>query len=83
MPHNIYLHSALVKSREVDKSDRMKVKEAITYFAIESSVAVFFSILINICVVAVFAKSFYRVTNKEIVRLITILNYKFIIQITL
>ncbi|KAK9754252.1 Natural resistance-associated macrophage protein [Popillia japonica] len=66
MPHNIYLHSALVKSREVDKSDRMKVKEAITYFAIESSVAVFFSILINICVVAVFAKSFYRVTNKEI-----------------
>uniref|UniRef100_A0A3Q4I9H6 Solute carrier family 11 member 2 n=1 Tax=Neolamprologus brichardi TaxID=32507 RepID=A0A3Q4I9H6_NEOBR len=28
MPHNIYLHSALVKSREVDRSNKKEVKES-------------------------------------------------------
>uniref|UniRef100_A0A3Q4NBK7 Solute carrier family 11 member 2 n=1 Tax=Neolamprologus brichardi TaxID=32507 RepID=A0A3Q4NBK7_NEOBR len=29
MPHNIYLHSALVKSREVDRSNKKEVKEGV------------------------------------------------------
>ncbi|GJQ81935.1 Mvl [Trypoxylus dichotomus] len=66
MPHNIYLHSALVKSRVVDKANSLKIKEANMYYFIEASVAVFFSICINIFVVAVFAKGFYRITNKEL-----------------
>uniref|UniRef100_A0A672I8M7 Natural resistance-associated macrophage protein 2-like n=1 Tax=Salarias fasciatus TaxID=181472 RepID=A0A672I8M7_SALFA len=67
MPHNIYLHSALVKSREVDRSNRKEVKEANKYFFIESSMALFVSFLINVFVVAVFAEGFYGRTNQEVV----------------
>ena len=39
MPHNLYLHSALVLSREIDFSNKKKVKEANFYYAIEASIA--------------------------------------------
>ncbi|XP_028261425.1 natural resistance-associated macrophage protein 2-like isoform X1 [Parambassis ranga] len=63
MPHNIYLHSALVKSREVDRKNKKEVKEANKYFFIESTIALFISFLINVFVVAVFAEAFYNKTN--------------------
>uniref|UniRef100_A0A8C4IIT2 Solute carrier family 11 member 2 n=1 Tax=Dicentrarchus labrax TaxID=13489 RepID=A0A8C4IIT2_DICLA len=66
MPHNIYLHSALVKSREVDRSNRKEVKEANKYFFIEATIALFVSFLINVFVVAVFAEAFYGRTNEEV-----------------
>ncbi|XP_040917118.1 natural resistance-associated macrophage protein 2-like isoform X1 [Toxotes jaculatrix] len=66
MPHNIYLHSALVKSREVDRSNKKEVKEANKYFFIESTIALFVSFLINVFVVAVFAEAFYKRTNTEV-----------------
>lgn len=59
MPHNMYLHSALVKSRDVDRSRRSEVKEANFYFFIEATIALFVSFLINVFVVAVFAEGFY------------------------
>lgn len=66
MPHNIYLHSALVKSRDVDRSNHREVKEANKYFFIESSIALFVSFIINVFVVAVFAEAFYEKTNEEV-----------------
>lgn len=66
MPHNIYLHSALVKSREVDRSNRNEVKEANKYFFIEASMALFVSFLINVFVVAVFAEAFHGRSNSEV-----------------
>uniref|UniRef100_A0A4W4G7M1 Solute carrier family 11 member 2 n=1 Tax=Electrophorus electricus TaxID=8005 RepID=A0A4W4G7M1_ELEEL len=66
MPHNIYLHSALVKSRDIDRHNKKEVKEANKYFFIESSVALFVSFLINVFVVAVFAEAFYGKTNMEV-----------------
>ncbi|XP_029946608.1 natural resistance-associated macrophage protein 2 isoform X4 [Salarias fasciatus] len=66
MPHNIYLHSALVKSRDVDRKNKKEVKEANKYFFIESAVALFVSFLINVFVVAVFAQAFYNKTNMEV-----------------
>nr|XP_046240072.1 natural resistance-associated macrophage protein 2-like isoform X1 [Scatophagus argus]XP_046240074.1 natural resistance-associated macrophage protein 2-like isoform X1 [Scatophagus argus] len=66
MPHNIYLHSALVKSREIDRKNKKEVKEANKYFFIESSIALFVSFLINVFVVAVFAQAFYNKTNIEV-----------------
>ena len=59
MPHNIYLHSALVKSREIDRKKVEEVKEANKYFFIESALALFVSFIINVFVVSVFAESFY------------------------
>ncbi|KAG7318743.1 hypothetical protein KOW79_017217 [Hemibagrus wyckioides] len=66
MPHNIYLHSALVKSREVNRANKREVKEANKYFFIESCIALFVSFLINVFVVAVFAEAFYNKTNMEV-----------------
>ncbi|XP_072308671.1 natural resistance-associated macrophage protein 2-like [Eucyclogobius newberryi] len=68
MPHNIYLHSALVKSRDVDRKNKREVKEANKYFFIESSVALFISFLINVFVVAVFAQAFYGKTNEDVIK---------------
>ncbi|XP_061465267.1 natural resistance-associated macrophage protein 1 isoform X2 [Rhineura floridana] len=66
MPHNIYLHSSLVKTRDVDRTDKKAVKEANMYFLVESTIALFVSFLINLFVMAVFGQAFYHQTNKEV-----------------
>lgn len=48
MPHNIYLHSALVQSRDVKRDSEVQVKEANKYFAIESAIALLVSFVINL-----------------------------------
>lgn len=66
MPHNLYLHSALVKSREVDRTKKEEVREANKYFFIEACVALLTSFIINVFVVSVFAKGLFGVTNHEV-----------------
>eukprot|EP01064_Diplonema_japonicum_P027481 TRINITY_DN3977_c0_g3_i1.p1 TRINITY_DN3977_c0_g3~~TRINITY_DN3977_c0_g3_i1.p1 ORF type:complete len:573 (+),score=81.49 TRINITY_DN3977_c0_g3_i1:59-1720(+) len=56
MPHNLYLHSALVLTRDIDRSDATKLKEAVYYNRIESTVALLVSFVINLFVVSVFAR---------------------------
>ncbi|CAO4385735.1 unnamed protein product [Caenorhabditis nigoni] len=41
MPHNFYLHSALVKSRKIDRTNPKRIAEANKYFSIESAIALF------------------------------------------
>ncbi|KAG5040375.1 hypothetical protein AAZX31_05G094200 [Glycine max] len=59
MPHNVFLHSALVQSRQVDRSKKGRVQEALNYYSIESTLALVVSFIINIFVTTVFAKGFY------------------------
>ncbi|GAX76360.1 hypothetical protein CEUSTIGMA_g3806.t1 [Chlamydomonas eustigma] len=59
MPHNIYLHSALVQSRKAFSTTDDCKKEAILYFNIESALSLLSSIFINLYVVGVFAHGFY------------------------
>ncbi|KAJ7952796.1 Metal transporter [Quillaja saponaria] len=59
MPHNVFLHSALVQSRQIDRSKKGRVQEALNYYSIESTVALIVSFIINIFVTTVFAKGFY------------------------
>uniref|UniRef100_A0A6M2DXH6 Putative mn2+ and fe2+ transporter of the nramp family n=1 Tax=Xenopsylla cheopis TaxID=163159 RepID=A0A6M2DXH6_XENCH len=66
MPHNLYLHSALVKSRDVDRRRPEKVRDANYYFFIEAAIALFISFIINVFVVAVFAHGLFQTTNREI-----------------
>ncbi|KAB2067963.1 hypothetical protein ES319_A09G264600v1 [Gossypium barbadense] len=54
MPHNLFLHSALVLSRKVPNSVR-GVNDACRYFLIESGIALFVAFLINVAVVSVSA----------------------------
>ncbi|XP_050536898.1 protein Malvolio isoform X2 [Daktulosphaira vitifoliae] len=66
MPHNLYLHSGLVKSRDVDRTKKEKLKEANFYFFIESCVALFVSFIINVCVTSVFAHGLNAKTNSDV-----------------
>lgn len=66
MPHNLYLHSALVKSRNIDRKSAPKVREANYYFFIEACIALFVSFLINVFVVSVFAHGLYGKTNDDV-----------------
>ena len=66
MPHNLYLHSALVKSRDIDRTKKREVREANFYFFIEAAVALFISFLINVFVWSVFAEGLFNKTNHEI-----------------
>ncbi|XP_023522710.1 metal transporter Nramp3-like [Cucurbita pepo subsp. pepo] len=59
MPHNVFLHSALVQSRDVNPSKKGRVREALRYYSIESTLALFVSFIINLFVTTVFAKAFY------------------------
>eukprot|EP00252_Welwitschia_mirabilis_P023379 TRINITY_DN6590_c0_g3_i1.p1 TRINITY_DN6590_c0_g3~~TRINITY_DN6590_c0_g3_i1.p1 ORF type:complete len:499 (-),score=38.09 TRINITY_DN6590_c0_g3_i1:446-1942(-) len=65
MPHNIFLHSALVQSRVVDTRRRGHVQEALNYYTIESSLALFISFIINMFIMTVFAKGFYGTSLGE------------------
>ena len=55
MPHNFYLHSALVLSRKINSKNKTQVNEACIYNNIESSISLFISFFINSCVIATFA----------------------------
>ncbi|XP_009273270.2 PREDICTED: natural resistance-associated macrophage protein 1 [Aptenodytes forsteri] len=66
MPHNIFLHSSLVKTREIDRSKKEAVQEANMYFVTESCLALFVSFLINLFVMAVFGEAFYRQRNEDV-----------------
>ncbi|KAJ4714783.1 Metal transporter [Melia azedarach] len=59
MPHNVFLHSALVQSRDVDHRKKGRVQEALRYYSIESTLALVVSFIINLFVTTVFAKGFY------------------------
>lgn len=59
MPHNVFLHSALVQSRDVDHHKIGRVREALNYYSIESTIALAISFVINLLVTTVFAKAFY------------------------
>ncbi|XP_062101296.1 metal transporter Nramp2 [Humulus lupulus] len=70
MPHNVFLHSALVQSRNVDPHKKSKVQEALNYYSIESSVALLISFMINLFVTSVFAKGFYGTKQADSIGLV-------------
>lgn len=54
------------QSREVDRRNSAKVREANYYFFIEGAIALFIAFVINVFVVSVFAHGLYKKTNEEI-----------------
>lgn len=59
MPHNLYLHSALVQTRAVDPTPEGK-REAIRYNFIDSAVALNGAFLVNAAILIVAASVFFR-----------------------
>ncbi|XP_076680590.1 solute carrier family member malvolio isoform X1 [Andrena cerasifolii] len=75
MPHNLYLHSALVKSRDIDRREPQKVREANMYYFVEACIALLVSFVINVFVVAVFAHGLYNKTSLDVYEVCEASNY--------
>ncbi|KAL4559602.1 hypothetical protein LXL04_031745 [Taraxacum kok-saghyz] len=69
-PHNVFLYSAVVQSRNIDPKKKGQVQEALYYYTIESSLAVFVSFLINMFVTTIFAKGFHNTKEADTIGLL-------------
>jgi manganese transport protein len=59
MPHNLYLHSAIVQSRNFERNSRGK-REAIKFCTIDSTIALTIALFVNAAILIVSAATFYR-----------------------
>jgi NRAMP (natural resistance-associated macrophage protein)-like metal ion transporter len=60
MPHNLFLHSALVHNRAMPASMRSApLSETLWYYTLESGASLFITLCINTAVISVFAKGFF------------------------
>lgn len=59
MPHNLYLHSALVQTRKIPK-DAASIKKAIKYNFIDSSIALNMAFFVNAAILILAASVFHK-----------------------
>jgi manganese transport protein len=62
MPHNLYLHSAMVQTRKLQK-DEQSIRRAIRYNALDSVFALSIAFLVNASILVLAATTFYGVPN--------------------
>lgn len=65
MPHNLYLHSALVQSRKLQKDDA-SIRSAIRFNTIDSTTALSVAFLVNAAIVVLAAIVFYGKTGVNV-----------------
>ncbi len=65
MPHNLYLHSSIVQTRDYERTPEGK-REAIKFATIDSTVALMFALFINAAILIVAAATFHRSGNFEV-----------------
>jgi manganese transport protein len=65
MPHNLYLHSALVQSRKLQK-DKASIKKALKFNTIDSVVALTLAFFVNAAILVLAAMVFYGKTSVAI-----------------
>lgn len=68
MPHNLFLHSAVVQTRAYAKDEDGK-REAVKFASLDSSLALFFAFFINAAILVLAAASFHAHGHKEVVEL--------------
>lgn len=65
MPHNLYLHSALVQSRKIDKTES-GIREAIRFNRIDTTIALNIAFLVNAAILILAATVFYKTGNSDV-----------------
>ncbi|HYE26357.1 MAG TPA: Nramp family divalent metal transporter [Clostridia bacterium] len=65
MPHNLYLHSAVVQTRDFKRTPEGK-REAMKYCNIDSAVALTLALFVNSAILIVSAATFYRAGQHEV-----------------
>ncbi len=65
MPHNLYLHSALVQTRKIERTDA-GIKQAIKYNRIDTTVALNIAFLVNAAILILAASVFFKTGNSHV-----------------
>jgi manganese transport protein len=65
MPHNLYLHSSIVQTRNYERNDTGK-KMAVKFATIDSTVSLLFAFFINAAILILAAATFYRTGHNEV-----------------
>ena len=68
MPHNLYLHSGIVLTRDIGDSVQEK-RQALTYATIDSTVALMFALLINASILILAAATFHTTGQSGVAEL--------------
>ncbi|WP_028548408.1 Nramp family divalent metal transporter [Paenibacillus sp. UNC451MF] len=65
MPHNLYLHSSIVQTRQFEQTREGK-RQAIKFATWDSSIALFFALFINAAILILSAATFHRAGMTEV-----------------
>jgi manganese transport protein len=68
MPHNLYLHSALVQTRKIG-ADQHSIKRALKYNFIDSLVALNAAFFVNAAILVLAATVFFKTGNTDVARI--------------
>lgn len=65
MPHNLYLHSALVQTRKIDRSDA-GIRQALKFNRIDTTIALNLAFFVNAAILVVAATVFFKTGNSDV-----------------
>lgn len=65
MPHNLYLHSALVQTRKIDRTDA-GIKQAIKFNRIDTTIALNMAFFVNAAILIVAASVFFNTPHEGV-----------------
>jgi manganese transport protein len=65
MPHNLYLHSALVQTRKIERTDA-GIKQAIKFNRIDTTIALNLAFFVNAAILIVAATVFFKTGNSDV-----------------
>jgi manganese transport protein len=65
MPHNLYLHSSIVQTRDIGPDPRSR-REAIRYATIDSTIALLFAFFINAAILVMAAATFHTTGHEGV-----------------
>ncbi len=68
MPHNLYLHSALVQTRKITR-DRKGIQRAIKFNMIDSTIALNAAFLVNAAILVLAASAFFTSGNTQVAQI--------------
>ena len=68
MPHNLYLHSALVQTRKIDRTSK-GIRKSILYNFIDSAVALNAAFFVNASILILAATAFFSTGNTHVARI--------------
>ncbi len=65
MPHNLYLHSALVQTRKINRTDK-GIKQALKFSFFDTTIALNIAFLVNAAILVLAATVFFKTGNSHV-----------------